>query len=66
MTKNIQWPEGEFTLEAAVQLNPNSPEALIRQKLGEATKAKKIIQTQKGDKKIKGKFKVVTASPQQP
>jgi len=60
MNENIQWPDGEFTIQAAVDLNSAVPETLVRKKLGEATKAKKIIQTQKGDKKIKGKFKVVT------
>ena len=59
MSDTIQWPAGEFTIQAAVELNAAVPEALVRKKLAAATAAKKIVQTQKGDKKIKGKFKVV-------
>ncbi len=59
MSDTIQWPDGEFTIQAAVELNSAQPETLVRKKLAEATAAKKIVQTQKGDKKIKGKFKAV-------
>jgi hypothetical protein len=59
MSDTIQWPDGEFTIQAAVELNSAQPETLVRKKLAEATAAKKIVQTQKGDKKIKGKFQVV-------
>jgi len=59
MTKTIQWPAGEFTLQAAVDLNVGVTQAAIRKKLAEEITAKFIIQTQKGDKKIKGKFQAV-------
>ena len=59
MTDTIQWPDGEFTIQAAVDLNSTLTEAVVRKKLSAAMVAKAIVQTQKGDKKIKGKFKVV-------
>ena len=59
MSETIQWPDGEFTIQAAVALNATLTEAVVRKKLTAATAAKKIIQTQKGDKTVKGKFKVV-------
>ena len=59
MTKTIQWPAGEFTLQAAVDLNAGVPQAEVRKKLAEVIAAKSIVQTQKGDGKIKGKFQVV-------
>jgi hypothetical protein len=59
MTKTFQWPAGEFTLQAAVDLNAGIPQAEIRKKLAEEIAAKTIVQTQKGDGKIKGKFQVV-------
>lgn len=59
MTKTIQWPGGEFTLQAAAELNAGVPEAEIRKKLAEGIAAKAIVQTQKGDRKIKGKFQWV-------
>jgi hypothetical protein len=59
MTETIQWPSGEFTVQAAVDLNSTLTEAVVRKKLSAAMAAKAIAQTQKGDKKIKGKFKVV-------
>ena len=62
MTKTIQWPGGEFTVQAAVDFNPSVPQAEVRKKLAEAIAAKTIAQTQKGDGRIKGKFQVVKAS----
>jgi len=59
MTKSIQWPDGEFTLQAAVELNAGIPEAEVRKKLADGIAAKAIVQTQKGDRKIKGKFQCV-------
>jgi uncharacterized lipoprotein YajG len=59
MTNTIQWPDGEFTLTAAVALNAGVPQAEIRKKLSTAIAAKTIVQTQKGDGKIPGKFEVV-------
>ena len=59
MSETIQWPGGEFTIEAAVQLNSALPEALVRKKLSAEISAKRIIQTQKGDHKQKGKFQAV-------
>ena len=64
MTKTIQWPDGEFTLPAAVDLNAGIPQAEIRKKLAEGIAAKSIVQTQKGDGKIKGKFHVVKSASQ--
>lgn len=60
MNEPINWPRGEFTIEEAVSLNPAFPEQLVRKKLSEAMAAKAIVQTQKGDRRIKGKFQVVT------
>ncbi len=59
MNETIRWPEGEFTLQEAVELNRGLPEATVRQKLSAAMSAKAIVQTQKGNQKIKGKFQVV-------
>jgi hypothetical protein len=59
MTNTIQWPDGEFTLPAAVALNAGVPQAEIRKKLSAALAAKTMVQTQKGDGKIPGKFQVV-------
>jgi hypothetical protein len=59
MSETIQWPDGEFTIQAAVDLNSTLTEAVVRKKLSAAMAAKGIVQTQKGDKKIKGKFKTV-------
>lgn len=59
MNEPINWPKGEFTIEEAVSLNPAFPEAVVRKKLSAAISAKAIVQTQKGDRKTKGKFQVV-------
>lgn len=59
MSEPIQWPAGEFTIQDAVQANPKLPEAVVREKLAQAIAAKAIVQTQKGDRKVKGKFQVV-------
>ncbi len=61
MNETIQWPSGEFTLQAAGQLNAGVPEALIRKKLSAALAAKTLVQTKKGDKKAKGTFQVVAS-----
>ena len=59
MTTNaIRWPAGEFTLQAAMDLNAGVPQAEVRKKLADDRAAKKIVQTQKGDGKIQGKFSV--------
>jgi hypothetical protein len=64
MNELINWPVGEFTIEEAVSLNPAFPQAVVRKKLSDGIAAKAIVQTQKGDRKIKGKFQVATpASP---
>ncbi len=60
MNETINWPKGEFTIEELVSLNPAFPQAVVRKKLSEAMAAKTVIQTQKGDRKIKGKFQAVT------
>jgi hypothetical protein len=59
MTNTIQWPGGEFTLQAAVDLNAGIPQAEVRKKLADGIAVKAIVQTLKGDGKIKGKFQVI-------
>jgi hypothetical protein len=59
MTNTIRWPDGEWTLPAALALNAGVPQAQVRKKLSAAIAAKTIVQTQKGDGKIPGKFSVV-------
>jgi len=59
MNETIQWPDGEFTIQQAVELNPAVPQAVVRKKLADAMAAKAISQTKKGDGKIKGQFTVV-------
>jgi hypothetical protein len=60
MSESIHWPAGEVTIQDAVRANPKQPEAVVREKLAKAIAAKAIIQTAKGDRKIKGKFQVLT------
>ncbi len=62
MEPTIQWPPGEFTLPAAVALNPALPQAVVRKKLSAALAAKSIVQTRKGDGKIQGAFQAVKAA----
>ncbi len=59
MNETIQWPPGEFTINEAVSMNPAFSQAVVRKKLSDALAAKAIVQTQKGNEKIKGKFQVV-------
>ena len=59
MTDTFQWPTGEFTLQSLVEQNRALAEKVVRQKLADAIKAKAVVQTKKGDKKVKGQFKVV-------
>lgn len=59
MNEPINWPKGEFTIEEALSLNPAFPEAVVRKNLSAGISAKAIVQTQKGNQKIKGKFQVV-------
>jgi hypothetical protein len=56
MTNTIRWPDGEFTLPAALALNAGIPQAEVRKQLSAALAAKAVVQTQKGDGKIPGKF----------
>jgi hypothetical protein len=58
MSETINWPKSEFTIEEVVSLNPAFPQAAVRKKLSEAMAAKAIVQTQKGNGKIKGKFQL--------
>jgi hypothetical protein len=60
MSEPIHWPADEFTIQDAVRANPKLPEAVVREKLANAIAAKAIIQTAKGDRKVKGKFQVAT------
>ena len=64
MEKTIQWPSGEFTIQAAIDLNPALPQLMVRKKLSEAVAAKQIVQIQKGNGKIKGKFQMVKSASQ--
>ena len=59
MNETIQWPPGEFTIEEAVRLNAALPQAAVRKKLSAALAAKAMVQMQKGNGKIKGKFQAV-------
>lgn len=59
MNETIQWPGGEFTIQELIEANRGLSEAVVRQKLAAATKAKAVVQTQKGNHKIKGRFQVV-------
>ncbi len=61
MNETIQWPSGEFTIQAAVALNPALTEAVVRKQLSSALAAKTIVQTRKGDGKIQGAFQAVNA-----
>jgi hypothetical protein len=58
MNETINWPKGEFTIEELVSLNPAFPQAVIRKKLSDQIAAKAVVQTQKGNHKIKGKFQL--------
>ena len=58
MNEAIQWPGGDFTIQEAVDLNPTIPQAAVRKKLADEMAAKKIVQTKKGDGKVKGTFQV--------
>ena len=62
MNETINWPKGEFTIEELAGLNPAFPQAAVRKRLSDAMTAKSVVQTQKGDRKIKGKFQAVAAS----
>ena len=59
MATTILWPDGEFTIQAALDLNAAAPQAEVRKKLADGLAAKSIVQTQKGDGKIKGRFQAV-------
>lgn len=59
MNEIIQWPDGEFTIQTAVELNAPLAETLVRKKLSDEIAAKRIVQTQKGDQKKQGQFRVV-------
>jgi len=59
MNETIQWPAGDFTLPAAVALNPKLSEAVVLKQLSAALAAKTVIQTRKGDGKIPGTFQMV-------
>ena len=62
MTETIQWPAGEFTLQTLVEQHRALAEKVVRQKLADAISAKAVVQTKKGDKKVKGQFKVIKPS----
>ena len=59
MNETMNWPKGEFTIEELASLNPAFPQAVVRKKLSAAVNAKAIVQTQKGNQKVKGMFQVV-------
>ena len=58
MNETMNWPKGEFTIEELASLNPAFPQAVVRKKLSAAVNAKAIVQTQKGNQKVKGMFQV--------
>jgi hypothetical protein len=58
MNETIRWPEGDFTIEELIGLNPSLAPLAVRKKLSAAVKAKAAVQTKKGNEKVKGKFKV--------
>ena len=62
MNDTLNWPDGEFTLQTAVEKNSHLTEAIVRKKISEAMAAKRIVQTKKGDGKTKGLFRVVAAA----
>jgi hypothetical protein len=57
MNETIRWPSGEFTIQEAMDLNPTLPQLAVRKKLSECIAAKTIVQSQKGNGKVKGKFR---------
>ncbi len=59
MSNSMNWPVADFTIQELINLNPQFAEAAVRKSLSDGITAKKIVQTQKGDKKVKGKFKVI-------
>ena len=59
MSNSMNWPVADFTIQELINLNPSFAEAAVRKSLSDGITAKKIVQTQKGDKKVKGKFKVI-------
>lgn len=62
MSETIRWPNGEFTIQEAIEANPGVSEAVVRRELSAAMAAKAIIQTQKGNQSIRGKFQLVKAA----
>jgi hypothetical protein len=63
MNKPIHWPPGDFTIQAAIDLNSHVPQSEVRSKLSEGLADKTIVQTQKGNGKIKGKFRLANSAP---
>ena len=59
MSNSMNWPVADFTIQELINLNPSFTETAVRKSLADGITAKKIVQTQKGDKKVKGKFKVI-------
>ena len=59
MNDAIRWPAGDFTIKEAVSFNSTLPEKVVRKKLSDGLAAKSIVQTQKGNDKVQGKFQVV-------
>lgn len=70
MNLTINWPTGEFTLQDAIAQNPKVPQTQIREELAAGITRKAIVQTRKGNQKVKGAFQVVPAvdspAPTQP
>ena len=62
MNETMNWPKGEFTIEELASLNPAFPQAVVRKKLSAAVNAKAIVQTQKGNQKVKGMFQVTKSA----
>ena len=62
MNEAIQWPNGEFTIQEAIDANRGVSEASVRRGLSAAIGAGAIIQTQKGSQNTRGKFQTVKAA----
>ena len=59
MNETILWPDGEFTIQDAFDLNAALSQTTVREELAAAIKSKRVVQTRKGTHRIKGKFKAV-------
>lgn len=66
MNQNIHWPDKTFSLQNAIEANRGIPEAEIRKELAKALAAKVLIQTLKGNHRVKGQFRLVVPKSEVP